>query len=120
MLWGLARAGSRIRGHVDRALGVAVRKGLIEGGPFYVWPSTPLVLRDSSVVTSPTLRKPEMLPTAEIRQAVLELITANYGAGRHALVLRTAQRRVGEESVITCRSRSSPLPSQTTYLSRTL
>src|SRR3546814_10542337 len=93
MLWGLARAGSRIRGHVDRALGVAVRKGLIEGGPFYVWPSKPLVVRDRSGVTSPTLRKPEMLPTAEIRQAVLEIITANYGAGRHDLVLAVSDRK---------------------------
>src|SRR3546814_17194339 len=88
MLWGLARAGSRIRGHVDRALGVAVRKGLIEGGPFYVWPSKPLVVRDRSGVTSPTLRKPEMLPTAEIRPAVL----------------RTEERRVGEKFGQPCKS----------------
>ncbi|MGV1682369.1 DUF3320 domain-containing protein [Sphingopyxis sp. NJF-3] len=91
MLWGLARAGSRIRGHVDRALGVAVRKGLIEGGPFYAWPGKPLVVRDRSGVTSPTLRKPEMLPPAEIRQAVLDIVNANYGAGRHDLVLAVSR-----------------------------
>src|SRR3546814_1934155 len=76
MLWGLARAGSRIRGHVDRALGVAVRKGVIEGRPFYVWPSKPLVVRDRSGVTSPPLRTPEMPTTAEIRQSVLEILPA--------------------------------------------
>src|SRR3546814_5990882 len=48
-------------------------------------------VRDRSGVTSPTLRKPEMLPTAEIRQAVLEIITANYGAGRHDLVLAVSR-----------------------------
>src|SRR3546814_3518452 len=82
MLWGLARAGSRIRGHVDRALGVAGRKGLIEGGPFYVWPSKPLVVRHRSGVTSPTLGRPQMVPTAQIRQAALEFINAHNVARR--------------------------------------
>jgi very-short-patch-repair endonuclease len=91
MLWGLSRAGSRIRSHVDRALNVAVRKGLIRGGPFYVWPDRAVVVRDRSNVTSPTLRKPEMLPPEEIRQAVVDIVKANYGAARQDLVLAVSR-----------------------------
>src|SRR3546814_16218541 len=84
-------------------------------------------VRDRSGVTSPTLRKPEMLPTAEIRQAVLEIITANYGAGSHDLVLAVSrgfgflstsaplsseEHRVGNGWVSPCISRWSPYHSK--------
>lgn len=91
MLWGLSRAGSRIRGAVDRALAVAVRQGAILGGPFYTWPGKAAIVRDRSTVTSLTLRKPDMLPPGEIRQAILDIIAANYGAGRQDLVLAVSR-----------------------------
>ena len=86
ILWGLGRAGSRIRAAVERAVRVATSQGLVQGGPFYTVPGQPIAVRDRSGVKSPTLRKPEMLPPAEIRQAAIEIVRTNYGAGRLELV----------------------------------
>lgn len=86
ILWGLAKAGSRIRAAVARAASMAARRGLLEGGPFYTTPGQASVVRDRSAVTSGTLRKPEMLPPSEIDLAILEIVEANYGAGRAELV----------------------------------
>lgn len=91
ILWGLGRAGSRIRAAVGRAVSVAARQGLIQGGPFYITPDQPIVVRDRSAVGSGTLRKPEMLPPAEIERAILDIVEANYGAGRHELVQAVAR-----------------------------
>ncbi|MDQ1548001.1 MAG: hypothetical protein QOH69_2905, partial [Actinomycetota bacterium] len=56
VLWGLGRAGSRIRGAVERAISVGVQRGLIVGGPFYTSPNPVVVVRDRSAVGSVTLR----------------------------------------------------------------
>lgn len=85
ILWGLGRAGSRIRGAVERAVRVAASQRLVQGGPFYTTPDQQVVVRDRSAVKSASLRKPEMLPPAEIRQAAIEIVQANYGAGRSDL-----------------------------------
>ena len=42
-------------------------------------------VRNRANVTSPTLRKPEHLPTVEIHAAVLSLLEANHGAVRSEL-----------------------------------
>ncbi|MDZ4364160.1 DUF3320 domain-containing protein [Brevundimonas sp.] len=94
ILWGLGRAGSRIRAAVERAVTAAVQHGLILGGPFYAAPDQVVVGRDRSMVTSPSLRKPEVLPPAEIDQVLLTIIDANYGAGRDDLV-QAASRAFG-------------------------
>lgn len=86
ILWGLGRAGSRIRGAVERAVSVASRKGHVEGGPFYSAPGQQVSVRDRSQVQSATLRKPEMLPPSEIDHAAIEIVRANYGASRGELV----------------------------------
>ena len=85
-LWGLARAGSRIRAAVERAALAASEQGVVQGGPFYIAPERKVVVRDRSAVNSVTLRKPDMLPPAEVRQAIVDVIRANYGAGRLDLV----------------------------------
>ncbi|GAW41751.1 ATP-dependent RecD-like DNA helicase [Brevundimonas sp. SH203] len=94
ILWGLGRAGSRIRAAVERAVTAAVQHGLIQGGPFYSAPDQAVVGRDRSMVTSLSLRKPEALPPAEIDQVLLTIIDANYGAGRDDLV-QAASRAFG-------------------------
>ena len=86
MLWGLARAGSRIRAAVERALTVATGQRLIEGGPFYSAPGGQVRIRNRSQVVSTSLRKPEMLPPAEIERAATEIVNTNYGAAPDDLV----------------------------------
>jgi very-short-patch-repair endonuclease len=91
MLWGLGRAGSRIRATVERATSLSVQRGLIAGGPFYILPNSILVVRDRSAVGSATLRKPEMLPPAEIDKSLLDIVDANFGAGADDLVQASAR-----------------------------
>ena len=86
MLWGLARAGGRIRAAVQNGLTFAARQGRIEGGPFYVKPGQVVAVRDRSQVQSTTLRKPEMLPPGEIDYAAIEIVKVNFGASRKELV----------------------------------
>ena len=91
ILWGLGRAGSRIRAAVQRAASAAAQHGLIEGGPCYAMPGQKVVARDRSVVSSLSLRKPEALPPAEIDHCLLDIIDANFGASRDDLVLAVAR-----------------------------
>lgn len=86
ILWGLQRAGARIRAAVARATDLAASRGLITSGPFYLLPSQPVVVRDRSGVVSATLRKPEMLPPAEIDEALRTIVGENFGASRDELV----------------------------------
>lgn len=93
-LWGLARAGSRIRAAVERAASIAVQTGRLAGGPFHTIHGQAVTVRDRSVVSSATLRKPDMLPPAEIEQAMLDIVSANYGAG-HTDLVQSASRAFG-------------------------
>ncbi|MCW2393751.1 hypothetical protein M2343_000167 [Sphingobium sp. B8D3B] len=85
-LWGLARAGSRIRQVIESAVVVAKSRASLDGGPFYLAPGQETVVRDRSIVSSNSLRKPEMLPPAEIELAAMQIVTANFGAGVDDLV----------------------------------
>lgn len=86
ILWGLGRAGNRIRGAVRSAVQGTAQCGKIVGGPFYMRPGQVVSTRDRSRVTSPTLRRPDMLPPAEIDHAMMEIVLANYGARREDLI----------------------------------
>lgn len=86
MLWGLARAGSRIRAAVRRSVLIAAQRKLVVGGPFFTMPGQAVVVRDRSGVSSGTLRKPEMLPPIEIEKAIVQIVQANYGASQLELV----------------------------------
>lgn len=86
ILWGLGRAGNRIRNAVRSAVQRTVQRGTVIGGPFYIRPGRAVTTRDRSRVTSPTLRRPDMLPPAEIEHAMIEIVTANYGATKEDLI----------------------------------
>lgn len=79
--WGLQRAGTRIQNAVEQAIDVAVKLGrLRKDGPFLTIPDTVPEARDRSEVISASLRRPEMLPPAEIRAAALDIVRRNFGA----------------------------------------
>ena len=80
-LWGFGRAGGRIQGAVAKAIAkmVADRRCRRERGFLYI-ENAPVVVRSREDVSSPSLRRPEMLPPAEIQAAILALLEAHHGA----------------------------------------
>ncbi len=82
-LSGLERTGRRVVEAVQRGLARAVRQERItREGRFYMSSGAVLAIRDRTGVQAATLRRPEMLPPAEIRTAILEVAGAHYGATR--------------------------------------
>jgi very-short-patch-repair endonuclease len=83
ILWGKGRAGSRIHDAVTRAV-----RSLIEANrctsedDCLLLPGAAIRVRNRSQVVSPTLRKPDHLPLAEIRSAILSVLEASHGATR--------------------------------------
>ena len=90
-LWGLARAGNRIRDAVLTAVRATRRKGDVVGGPFYTRPDQQVVVRDRSDIESNTLRKPEYLPPQEVKLAIGQVIAENFGAEQDELVQAVAR-----------------------------
>ncbi|WP_090645995.1 DUF3320 domain-containing protein [Asticcacaulis taihuensis] len=92
MLWGLQRAGNRIRGVVASAVRLNVARGLIKAeGEFYSLPDQEVAVRDRSQVASASLRKSDMLPPAEIQAAIRKVITENFGASRSELAMAVSR-----------------------------
>lgn len=92
LLWGLGRAGSRIRDAVTRAIRLASGGEKIVGGPdFWTVPGAEVKVRDRAAVGSTSLRRPDALPPAEIEHAVLAIVTSNFGAMRDQVVLAVAR-----------------------------
>jgi len=90
--WGLKRAGARIQQAVERAAAVAVRQGrIVQDRLFLAKPGAKAAVRDRSQVLSSTLRKPETLPPAEIHEAVLAIVGANYGATVDQITMSAAR-----------------------------
>lgn len=90
-LWGLQKAGSRIRAAVARAADIASARGIILGGPFYTLPDQPILVRNRAFVSSSSLRRPEVIPPAEIEAAAIAIVDENYGAGRDELIQAIAR-----------------------------
>ncbi len=80
-LWGQQRTGSRIASAIQDAVSIAVGSGfVVEDNRFLcdrVASAMPVRCRDQ--VSSLTLRKPEMIPPSEIREAAQRLTTDNVG-----------------------------------------
>lgn len=90
--WGRGRAGSRIRDAVRRAVDASSRQGRVSGaGDFYSDPGAAVIVRDRSTAMSPTLRRPEMLPPAEIEAALLGVVSQNFGATEDQAVQAVAR-----------------------------
>jgi very-short-patch-repair endonuclease len=96
---GYARTGRRIIDVVLAGLDLAERRGLVsKGGDFFqsAIDNVPTV-RDRSNVLSQSLRKPEMLPPAEIRAAAIQVICGHLGASAEEVVIH-ASRALGFQS----------------------
>jgi len=97
-IWGLQRSGPRIQLAAERAIQAAIQtqKVVIEEQILSIPGSRPVV-RDRSQVSSPGLRRPELLPSQEIQASVLELVKASFGATQDE-ILRVVSRRFGYAS----------------------
>jgi very-short-patch-repair endonuclease len=85
--WGLQRSGARIQAAVERAAAAAEQQGaVLREGSFLSVPSSPVRVRDRSIVASASLRKPEMLPPAEIQSSISQILEDNLGATEEELV----------------------------------
>ena len=79
--WGLKRAGGRIQEAVERAIEVSVKTGrLSEEGEFLSMPGRRPKVRNRSEVRSPSLRRPDSLPPAELELAIMNVVRINFGA----------------------------------------
>lgn len=91
-LAGLERTGRRIAEAVGRGLARAVREQrLVRDGRFYALPDTTATVRDRSAVRSASLRRPEMLPPAEIQAAILQVTGNHYGATSSEIALEVGR-----------------------------
>jgi len=98
MLWGQGRAGSRIQSAVKQALRIA--SGLPQvarSGLFYFLADGHVRVRDRADATSPSLRRPEMLPPMEVRSALIEIVERSFGADRSEAITAVS-RAVGFRS----------------------
>jgi very-short-patch-repair endonuclease len=91
-LWGFGRAGSRIQEAVAKAVRrlVTSRRCCRDRG-FLSIEGELIAVRNRENVRSPSLRKPEMLPPAEIQAAILALLTAHHGATREEIPTAVAR-----------------------------
>jgi very-short-patch-repair endonuclease len=93
--WGLKRAGGRIQSAIARAVDVSVRMGRLErDGDFLSVPGQTPTVRDRSGARSPNLRRPDMLPPAEIRVAAVATVRDNFGATADQVV-QSVSRTLG-------------------------
>jgi very-short-patch-repair endonuclease len=85
--WGAGRAGGRIRDAVERAVAASVAQGRTIREEGFLWqPGCMPTVRDRAQVSSPGLRKPEMIPPTELRTAIVQIVQANFGATRDQIV----------------------------------
>jgi len=92
-LWGLQRTGSRIRSAVDHALH-SLENTLVEmpdDGFFVPVGRDECAIRDRGNAACSTLRKPEMLPPAEIRKAITTVVQVHLGVTSDDTVVETAR-----------------------------
>ncbi len=79
--WGAAKAGARMRDAIRSAVDVSLRQGrIVSQDNFLSMPGGEVTVRDRGEVESPTLRRPDMLPPAEIEKALIDVVSGNFGA----------------------------------------
>ncbi|QXZ08463.1 DUF3320 domain-containing protein [Comamonas sp. Y33R10-2] len=85
-LWGLQRAGSRVREALDAARQTLLADGTITvDAEFLDLPERTVRVRDRSAVSSANLRRLDCLPPAEIRQAIVQALQTSLGGQRDEL-----------------------------------
>jgi len=91
-LSGFGRAGGRIQDAVAKAIRrlVADRWCRRDKG-FLLMEGAPVVVRNRENVNSPSLRKPEMLPPAEIQAAIMALLDTHHGATKEEIPVAVAR-----------------------------
>lgn len=91
-LWQLQRAGARIQAAVQLALHQAGREAALECEEgFYAVSGAPVAVRNRALAASRTLRRVELLPPQEVRQALLELIGEAHGARAEEVAIPVAR-----------------------------
>lgn len=82
ILWGLSRSGRRISDAVDAAIEYAEKSGVINSEDDFYWHSerTEFPVRNRDRVESSGLKKPEMLPPAELRSGICEFVENHVSA----------------------------------------
>lgn len=82
-LWGLQRAGNRIRDAIDEAVELLVRdKSITRKNAFVDLADRPVRVRDRSGVASAALRKAEYLPPTELQATIKRVLQASLGGRR--------------------------------------
>ncbi|CAN5764844.1 hypothetical protein BH23PLA1_BH23PLA1_06840 [soil metagenome] len=92
-LWGLQRTGSRISATIGKAIDEGLHSGVLQAEKDFVMLGQQSAgpVRDRSRVASESLRKPEMIPPAEIRQAITHLVNHHVGIRRVELAPMVAR-----------------------------
>lgn len=92
-LWGLQRAGNRIRDVLDEARKISLASGvMIFSDGFLDMANRTVRVRDRSGVTSVSLRKPEYLPPTEVQEAILRVLVDNLGGKKEEIPSEVAKR----------------------------
>lgn len=93
--WGLQRAGSRIEAAVEKGVSLAFSRGKIHrDSGFLSDPNSEPFLRNRTNAISPSLKKLEMIPPAEICSGIVQVVSSNLGATEEEIVL-TVSRMLG-------------------------
>ncbi len=96
--WGLQRAGGRIEAHVNQAIKLLVdRSEVVRSGEFLLEPDSEIRLRDRSAVSSPGLRRLELLPPMEIDHGLKTIIDQSLG-GTEEQAINAVARGLGFKS----------------------
>lgn len=92
-LWGLQRAGNRIRDVLDEARKISLSDGaIIASGEFLDIPDRSVRVRDRSDISSANLRKPEYLPPQELQQAIKQVLIENLGGKKDEIPSAVAKK----------------------------
>ena len=90
--WGLLRAGHRIQAAVEKAAALSVRaKRLVSSNLFLSCPGAPVQVRDRSGEAFALLRKHEMISPEEVREAIMQVVSINFGAKRAEIASAVAR-----------------------------
>ena len=97
--WGLQHAGVRIQAAVERACAVCEQRGrLVRDGGFLSVPGQAVVVHYRGAAASASLRRLEMLPSAETEAAILKVLVTGLGASSDEIAV-AAPRLFGFKAV---------------------